>query len=848
MQNAFQEQVDLKYQIYNSLFSRLPFKIVNKTGIYLPMFQKICEEGLNNKLNPEEIIHKFFSEHLADYNKQDCTSMLFNFIQFIERQVVLFDATETAAFSDVHNVLETGTFSELLSRAKTTQQESDFVDKINNFNLQLVLTAHPTQFYPSSVLVIIDQLSKALKKNQIDQIYQLLMQLAKTPFVKKQKPTPYQEAKSLLWYLRYIFYDAVSDIIQHISKELPEYNDQFTNQNLIKIGFWPGGDRDGNPYVTSKTTRNVALALKRGIFRKYHADLNRLRKKLTFKNIEDKLRKIEDLVYLGQFKHGKSYQSAHDLLKDLEDVKNTLVSEHQSLFIEDLESFMTKVKIFGIHFAELDIRQDSSLLETSIICLLNKYCPEQTKLYLSLQQESQIELLLKLKLKIDPNDFEDPLIQDLFQCFYDLAWIQKNNGVRASHRFIISHTTSALHVMQIYALAKMTAWPKQPPQLDIIPLFESIQDLENAPQVMGKLYENPVYRKHLESRNYHQTIMMGYSDGTKDGGYMSSNWSIYKAKQDLTQISREQNIKLAFFDGRGGPPARGGGNTHKSYTSLGNSIENLEIQLTIQGQTISSDFGSKVSARYNIEHLLGAGIINSVFQNTNNHINQEQYMLLDELSKTSQNVYHQLKTDKKFFDYLQAIGPLNYYADTNVASRPTSRNNSNNKQLNSLRAIPFVSSCSQIKQNIPAFYGLGSALQKLIDSNQEQNLQSLYKDCLFFKTLINNSIQALQKSCFKLTAYIEHDSEFKNIWKLIQSEYELTVKCIKKITKHPDLIVEKDQPLKSIQIRQNMILPLNIIQQYALQKIRKGTKNTETYKTMVIRSMYGIINATRNSA
>ncbi len=393
------------------------------------------------------------------------------------------------------------------------------------------------------------------------------------------------------------------------------------------------------------------------------------------------------------------------------------------------------------------------------------------------------------------------------------------------------------------------------PTVDIVPLFESVEDLEKADRVMEQLYTNVTYANHLKMRGNEQTIMLGFSDGTKDGGYLMANWGIYKAKEALTAISRKYDIKVVFFDGRGGPPARGGGKTNKFYASLGPTIENQQIQLTVQGQTISSNFGTIDSCRYNLENLLSAGAKNQVFTKNENELTSEEKEVLQNLSEISYQKYVDFKNHEMFVPYLERMSTLNYYAKTNIGSRPSKRNASDKLNFADLRAIPFVGSWSQLKQNVPGFFGVGTALKNYEDNNEWQKVSDLYHNSLFFKTLIENSMMALSKSFFPLTAYMKNDKEFGEFWQLIYTEFLETKRLLLKLSGYSALMENYPDGKASVELREKIVLPLLTIQQYALLKI-KELKESETpnekqiaiYEKIVTRSLFGNINASRNSA
>lgn len=372
---------------------------------------------------------------------------------------------------------------------------------------------------------------------------------------------------------------------------------------------------------------------------------------------------------------------------------------------------------------------------------------------------------------------------------------------------------------------------------------------------METLYNNPVYREHLKRRGDKQTIMLGFSDGTKDGGYLMANWSIYKAKEMLTEVSRRYNIKVVFFDGRGGPPARGGGKTHQFYASLGSGIENEEIQLTVQGQTISSNFGTRDSCRYNLEQLLSSGVSNEIFSKGKNQLTDEDRETMTRLAEISYETYTNFKQHEKFIPYLEKMSTLKYYSKTNIGSRPSKRNKDAKLNLNDLRAIPFVGSWSQLKQNVPGFFGVGTALEKFEQAGEFDKVQQLYNNSVFFKTLLENSMMSLTKSFFALTAYMEQDKEFGEFWKIIYAEYKRSHAMLLKVTGYDQLMENQPAGRASIQARERIVLPLLTIQQHALRKVQElqeqghsAEKMLEVYEKMVTRSLYGNINASRNSA
>ncbi len=848
----YRNEVGIRFQLYNSLFTSLPFHRIEKTGILLSLLSSNCEEGYKKNLSPIRIIDEFFTKHTSYVNEKDKTDLLFRFVQYLERQVVLFDALEDAAFKEVNDMSGVGTLKHIESEVIQENKQDELAEKLKDFSIRLVLTAHPTQFYPGSVLGIINDLAKALSENNTNLVNTYLQQLGKTPFFKKKKPTPYDEAISLVWYLENVFYSAAGKILSTLKTQFPEAVSK--TSPVIRMGFWPGGDRDGNPFVTSDITLQVADALRGSIIKCYYLEVRRLKRRLTFEGVENLLGELEIKLYNNLFIPGlKTRLTNEEILNTLEQIRQTIIHQHNGLFLHTINNLINKIEIFGLHFASLDIRQDSSVHGKlyDVIAGKTDILPND---YASLTEEQKINSILSITKRAEPGLLDDPIQQDTLKSIAAIKTIQQFNGPDGCHRYIISQCNSALNAIEVYGLFLMNGWKHEEINIDIVPLFETIGDLQNAADVMRTLYTNPVYKEHLKQRKSRQTIMLGFSDGTKDGGYMMANWSIYKAKEQLTAISREYDVEVIFFDGRGGPPSRGGGKTHKFYASMGQNISNEEIQLTIQGQTVSSNFGTVDSAQFNMEQLLNAGITNDLFSHLQSTFTKEEDDLMQELSEISYNAYKELRDHPYLADYLLQASPLRFYSETNIGSRPAKRGASSGLTLKDLRAIPFAGSWSQLKQNVTGFYGVGSALKSIEEKGKFGAVKELYKKSLFFKTLLDNCEMAMMKSFFPLTAYLSRHKQFGELWQLIFSEYELTKQYLFKLSGHTELMADYPVDQLSIQMRERIVLPLLTIQQYALTKIREfdeqlvQTPVKEVYEKLVMRCSFGIINAGRNSA
>ena len=848
----FNQFVREKYQVYHNVFMTLPFDGIGNTAVLLPLFKEICEEGFQAEQDPQTIINTFFEKFAPNANEKERADTLFKYIQYVERQVVLFDAIEDASFPLVNNMEGTSSVRNMKDRADSKDLRGQLKDFLAHFQVRTVLTAHPTQFYPGSVLGIITDLTEAIRKDDLKEIKKLLAQLGKTPFINKEKPTPFDEAISLIWYLENVFYQVIGSLTDYLQKHITKTND--LPQPIIQLGFWPGGDRDGNPFVTTDITLKVADRLRTSILKCYYFEIRRLKRRLTFTEVDLIISDLEQKLYRSVFySRGDIFITYDEMYQSLLNVRDIMIQKHQSLYLEEINLLIYKLKTFGFHFATLDIRQNSRIHGSVFKDIQNRVAELLPLDYDTLSDENKLRLLSEINAQFSSDYFENEMTRATLSSIEAMREIQQRNGERGCDRYIISNNESAVNVMETYAMFQLLGW--QNPSVDIVPLFESVDDLQGAAEIMRQLYENEAYKKHLKRRGMRQTVMLGFSDGTKDGGYLMANWAIYQAKESISLMSSQYGIEVVFFDGRGGPPARGGGKTHKFYASLGSDIQNHQIQLTVQGQTISSNFGTFDSCRFNLENLLSAGAMNQIYHKGRHDLTQKQREVFNTLSELSYQKYKDFKSHPMFIPYLERMSTLPYYAKTNIGSRPAKRNSGGELNFADLRAIPFVGSWSQLKQNVPGFFGVGTALKHFEENGRWDEVKEMYRDSLFFRTLLENSMMAICKSFFPLTAYMKNDPEFGEFWRIIYQEFKDSERLLLKLTGDETLMQNYPDGKASIEIREEIVRPLLAIQQYALWNIHQLKKSATLdeqklalYEKMVTRSLFGNINASRNSA
>jgi len=830
--------VQKKFEIYHTLFLNLDYEGTGDVGQLVPVLGTVAKKKLQEGLDPIEILEVFWEDY-NDLIKMDRFEFLFKVIQYVERQIVLFDSIEDSLspykLEDQQSLL----ISDLWTQS---DNKENLLEHLNSFLLRIVLTAHPTQFYRPAVLDIIAKLRKAVSSNSIEDIDLLLHQLGLTSLVNTKSPTPFEEAKNIIHFCRYEYYDALGKFIFQLQKEHPG----FKNNELITIGFWPCGDRDGNPFVTADVTKNVIDELRMTLMKCYYNDVKSLSGKITFRGVDDPLLTIQKELYDAMFDSSISI-NLKNILSKLNEIKAKVKTHYQGLYLDDLELLICKMNVFKKHFASLDIRQDHSKHVTCIEHIL-KYNRKINNSITELEEADLTRLLTEEFLNIPEESEVEGIVLDTIQNIQQLPSFQSSNGAASCHRYIISNSEDIFSVLFVFGLFR---WIHKTEDFDfdIIPLFETMQGMEVSSDVMQFLYNHDKYSRHLKRRALQQTIMLGFSDGTKDGGYLKANWSIYKCKEALSQVSKSNNIAPVFFDGRGGPPARGGGKTANFYAARSKEIANNHIQLTIQGQTITSTYGTNEKFVFNAEQMIGSGLT-SLMRESGQTINANQRALMEELSKLSFIKYNDLKNHPLFLPYLEQMTTLKFYGKTKIGSRPGKRNSDKKLSLSDLRAISYVGSWSQLKQNIPGYYGLGTAISELAAQGRLSEIQELYNELPLFKSLLDNSMMSLTKCFFQLTKYMERDEKFGSFWNMLHSEYELSKKMLLSVAGISKLMEKEQRSRDSIRMRDKIVIPLLLIQHYALQKINSdpNLENKEIFEKLVVRSLYGNINASRNSA
>ncbi|VTT24391.1 phosphoenolpyruvate carboxylase [Streptococcus gordonii] len=552
-----------------------------------------------------------------------------------------------------------------------------------------------------------------------------------------------------------------------------------------------------------------------------------------------------------------SYKTAKEFKEDLQVIYDSLIEHHgEALVTGDLTELLQAVDVFGFFLASIDMRQDSSVHEACVAELLAS--ANIVKDYSSLSEEEKCQVLLKQLLE-DPrilsatHEPKSELLQKELEIFKTARQLKDALGEEVIKQNIISHSTSVSDLLELAIMLKEVGLiDENGSRVQIVPLFETIEDLDNSCETMEKYLSLPIAQKWIASKNNYQEIMLGYSDSNKDGGYLSSCWTLYKAQQQLTAIGDKFGVKITFFHGRGGTVGRGGGPTYEAITSQPLRSINDRIRLTEQGEVIGNKYGNKDAAYYNLEMLVSAAINRMVtHKKSDTHTSNKYERIMDQVVERSYQIYRDLVFgDERFYDYFFESSPIKAISSFNIGSRPAARKTIT--EIGGLRAIPWVFSWSQSRVMFPGWYGVGSSFKEFIDQDPENNLaflQLMYKRWPFFKSLLSNVDMVLSKSNMNIAfeyAQLCEDQNVRDIFNIILDEWQLTKNVILEIEGHDELLAENTYLRDSLDYRMPYFNVLNYIQLELIKRQRNGQLTPDQEKLIHI-TINGIATGLRNS-
>ena len=788
---------------------------------------------------------------------------------------------------------------------KLSESIKNIKDKniLENINVVPVLTAHPTQVQRKTVLDLTEKLHTLLRKhrdvknglinerkwkNAIQKHIEILTQ---SDIIREKKLKVANEITNVLEYYNLSFIKAIAKIMTEYKLLLEENNIELKNETPITMGMWIGGDRDGNPFVTAETLNLSAMKQCELITTYYIEKLNSLYRTFSMSSHVTKgSKELEELANrssdTSEYREKELYRKAISYIKEkLENTREYLLQDKEledkyftaDEFIDDLtiieksllenkgeilvtgefEELLNVVKIFGFYLASIDMRQDSSVYEASVAELLSSANIEKD--YSSLSEEEKCELLLK-QLKEDPrplsindeNKQSEELRKEL-AIFRTARKLKDKLGDNVIKQNIISHTTSVSDLLELAIMLKEVGLVGSDfARLQLVPLFETIEDLENSYEVMDKYLSLDIVKKWVRDNRSYQEIMLGYSDSNKDGGYLSSGWSLYKAQQELSSLGEKHNIKVTFFHGRGGTVGRGGGPSYDAIISQPLGSVQDRIRLTEQGEIIAAKYGNSDAAYYNLEALFSAVIqrMNADKINTDIRDIPEIQVIMDEIVVDSYNKYRELVFENpNFYNYFFEATPIKEISSLNIGSRPASRKKITD--IGGLRAIPWVFSWSQSRIMLPGWYGVGTAFSNFInkDKGNIEKLRKMYKEWPFFTSLLSNVDMVMSKSDMDIAkeyANLCKEEETKKVYEEILREWNLTKQVVLEISEHKEFLEDNTYLTRSLENRLQYFNTLNLIQLELIKRSREGKLPESQINTIHI-TINGVATGLRNS-
>ena len=776
-----------------------------------------------------------------------------------------------------------------------------------------VLTAHPTEVQRKSILDCQLEIARLLaERDRLDlteeegaiseeNLRRVILTLWQTRILRELRLKVHDEVENGLSYYRYTFLRQVprlyAEMEDHLKAQWPET--PIAIAPILRLGAWIGGDRDGNPFVTHDVTRyaltrqsSTALDFYLNEVHELGAELSQsLRLVTVTPELEELAARAPDAsehrrdepyrrALIGVYARlaatsreldahtpervevapAQRYANAGEFVRDLEAISQSLAANGSRRIARGrLRNLKRAAEVFGFHLAPLDMRQHSGIHEKVVaeLFLLGAHREGYDQLP---EEERRRWLLAELTV---PRLLRSPFVTYTEDTLRELrivdaaADLHQRYGVQAIPNYIISNANGASDVLEVALLLKEAGLmqPGSPPRLalNIIPLFETIADLRGCGAVMEALFGITEYRRMLESRGGVQEIMLGYSDSNKDGGYLTSNWELYKAEVKLVEVFERNGVKLRLFHGRGGTVGRGGGPSHQAILAQPPGSVQGQIRITEQGEVIASKYSEPDIGRRNLETLVAATLEATLLDRASPRGDSESYWgAMDELSAEGFKAYRNLVYETPgFVTFFRTATPITEIADLNVGSRPAARRKSD--RIEDLRAIPWVFSWSLARIMLPGWYGFGTAVERLVQYRGEQGLamlQEMYRDWPFFQTLLSNMDMLLAKADIHIAsryAALVADQELRDrIFGRIQTEMQRTVGYLLAITGQRELLEFNPALARSFRNRSPYIDPLNHLQVESLRRFRAGDQDDKV-KRAILLTINGIAAGLRNS-
>jgi phosphoenolpyruvate carboxylase len=762
--------------------------------------------------------------------------------------------------------------------------KSDLQEWLDNFSVRPVFTAHPTEAARRSVLSkmttiaeLLEQPDSQLKTERLAEAIDLLWQ---TDELRLGRPEPLDEAVNSIYYLDELMQETVPEVLASFTKEVKRLGINLSpSAKPLTFGTWIGGDRDGNPHITSEVTKSAILLQNSHFTRAITKHLDELRQALSIstklagvtselqKSLEQDLEKLPEIearyrrinveepyrlkataighkLLLTQARHasglphfpGRDYKDTTELLSDFEIMRTSLMANNGELIATGLlDRVIRTINAFGLTHATMDIREHSGVHRNLL-----------TQIYGELDSDLISKELISTEKPAIKN--LDEISERCFKTFSAVNELIDRFGPEVIESYIISMTKSAEDVLIAAVIAKLAglisldesnAFAK----IGFVPLLETVSELRDAGKILDQLLSNKSYRKIISLRGDLQEVMLGYSDSNKDAGITTSQWEIHKAQRKLRDVAIKHGVKLRLFHGRGGSVGRGGGPTYDALIALPWGSIDGHIKMTEQGEVISDKYGLPALAKENLELTLAAAleatVLNRKPRQSSSDLNTWNDCM-DLISESSFAAYRKLVDDPDLPAYFYQSTPVEQLGNLFLGSRPSRRPDAAGG-LESLRAIPWVFGWTQSRQIVPGWYGVGSGLKAAREAGKSELLQTLLKEWHFFRTFISNVEMTLAKTDFSIAErYVKTlvDPALHKIFNQIKSEFDLTVKELLLMTGESEILGNQPILARTLHIRDTYLAPLQLLQVSLLARVR-AQKNADP---LLIRALLLTIN------
>jgi len=785
---------------------------------------------------------------------------------------------------------------ENILKAKNSNQEfstAELQEWIENFSVRPVFTAHPTEAARRSVLSkmttisqLLEEPNSAINNERLAEAIDLLWQ---TDELRLGRPEPLDEAVNSIYYLDELLLETVPEVLAEFVTEVKKLGVNLSlTARPLRFGTWIGGDRDGNPNITSEVTKAAILLQNAHFTRSLFSHLDELRQALSIStklagvskelelsvakdlenlpeiearyrriNIEEPYRlkatAIRHKLSLTQSRHasglphfpGRDYKDTAELLQDFNIMRTSLLENNGQLIANGLlDRIMRSISAFGLTHATMDIREHSDA---------------HHKLLTQLFGGSDPEIIAKQLLATSNPDVSglDQAGSNCYKTFVAINELIDRYGSEVIESYIISMTKSADDVMAAVLIAKMAGLislggSNSFAKIGFVPLLETVIELKSADKILDDLLSNKSYRKVVDLRGGVQEVMLGYSDSNKDAGITTSQWEIHKAQRKLRDVAKKHGVKLRLFHGRGGSVGRGGGPTYDALIALPWGSIDGQIKMTEQGEVISDKFGLPALAKENLELTLAAAleatVLNRKPRQSSNDLNtwNECMDLISEHAFTS---YRALVDQPELPAYFYASTPVEQLGNMFLGSRPSRRPEASSG-LDSLRAIPWVFGWTQSRQIVPGWYGVGSGLKAAREAGKSELLKTLLKEWHFFSTFISNVEMTLAKTDLTIAKrYVESlvDPSLHKIFEQIKTEFDLTVKELLLMTNKSEILGNQPILARTLQVRDTYLAPIQLLQISLLKRVRTQKEPDPLLARALLLTINGVAAGLRNT-